>query len=33
MCERVVSEDLFLIVYYPDQYKTQKSVIKLFIVL
>ena len=23
MCERVVSEDLFLIVYCPDKYKTQ----------
>ena len=24
MCERVVSEDLFLIVYCPDKYKTQR---------
>ena len=24
MCNRVVSEDLFLIAYCPDQYKTQK---------
>ena len=23
MCDRVVSEDLFLIVYCPDKYKTQ----------
>ena len=23
MCDRVVSEDYFLIVYYPDKYKTQ----------
>ena len=26
MCGRVVSEDLFLIVYCPDKYKTQKNV-------
>ena len=24
MCDRVVSEDPFLIVYFPDQYKTQR---------
>ena len=24
MCDRVVSEDLFLIVYCPDKYRTQK---------
>ena len=24
MCEKVVSEDLFLIVYCPDKYKTQR---------
>ena len=24
MCGRVVSEDPFLIVYYPDKYKTQR---------
>ena len=23
VCDRVVSEDLFLIVYYPDKYKSQ----------
>ena len=25
MCDRVVSEDLFLIVYCPDKHKTQKT--------
>ena len=24
MCERVVSEDPFMLIYYPDRYKTQK---------
>ena len=25
MCERIVSEDLFLIVHCPDKYKTQRK--------
>ena len=24
MCERVVSEDAFLMLYFPDEYRTQK---------
>ena len=34
ICDRVISEDPFLIVVYcPDKYKTQKNVIKLLMIL
>ena len=33
MCDRVVSEDPFLVVYCPDKYKTQRIVMKLLTIL